>query len=159
MGTGCRWKFFSVRIRSWIVISILIILTIWSTVSILWEISWISLFWWSTSITRVIRWLVSWIFWIMLCYCYVYFCLVGLGLSSFIGRMIYLVLCCYVVCSGYLVAFVYIRQCCVRVFGNNYSIFWKMVYLWNLGFSKICWKFQWFFQIDLYLSLVGCLYL
>ena len=57
------------------------------------------------------------------CYYYVYFCLVNFGLFSCIDRMIYLVLCTFLVCSGYLVAFVYIRQYCVRIFGNNYTIF------------------------------------
>ena len=56
------------------------------------------------------------------CYYYVYFCLVNFDPFSCIDRMIYLVLCTFAVYFGYLVVFVYIRQCCVRIFGNNYTI-------------------------------------
>ena len=45
-------------------------------------------------------------------YYYVYFCLVNFGLFSCIGTIVYLVLCTFVVCSGYLVVFVYIWQRC-----------------------------------------------
>ena len=56
-------------------------------------------------------------------YYYKYFYFLSFGLFSCIGRMIYMVLCTVAVCSDYLIAFVYIRQCCVRIFGNNYTIF------------------------------------
>ena len=56
------------------------------------------------------------------CYYYVYFCLVNFDPFSCIDRMIHLVLCTFAVCSGYLVVFVYIRHCCIRIFGNNYTI-------------------------------------
>ena len=57
------------------------------------------------------------------CYYCVYFCLVDFGLFSCTDRMIYSVLCNFVVYSDCLVAFVYILQYCVRIFGNNYTIF------------------------------------
>ena len=50
------------------------------------------------------------------------FCWVKFDLFSCIGEMIYLVLYIFVVYFGYLVVFVCIRQCCVRIFGNNYTI-------------------------------------
>ena len=50
---------------AWIVFLILIVLTIWSTKSTLWEVSCFYLFWRSTSINRVIGWLVSWTVWII----------------------------------------------------------------------------------------------
>ena len=55
------------------------------------------------------------------CY-YVLFCLVNFDPFSFIDRMIYSVLCTFVVYFGYLVVFVYLRLCCVRIFDNNYTI-------------------------------------
>ena len=54
-------------------------------------------------------------------YC-VYSCLVGFDLFSYIDRMTYLVLCAFEVYSDCLVVFVYIRQYCVRIVGNNYTI-------------------------------------
>ena len=56
-------------------------------------------------------------------YYYIYFCLVDFDLFSCIDRMIYLVLCAFEVYSDYLVVFVYIRRYCVRIVGNNYTIF------------------------------------
>ena len=56
------------------------------------------------------------------CYYYVYFCVVNFDLFSCIGRMICLVLCVFAVCFDCLVVFVYIRQYCVRIFDNNYTI-------------------------------------
>ena len=57
------------------------------------------------------------------CYYYIYFCLVDFGLFSCIDRMIYLVLCDFEVYSDCLVVFVYIRNYCVRIVGNNYTVF------------------------------------
>ena len=54
---------------------------------------------------------------------YIYFCLVDLDLFSCIDGMIYMVLCAFEVYSDYLVVFVYIRQYCVRIVGNIYTIF------------------------------------
>ena len=58
-------------------------------------------------------------------YYYIYFYLVGFDLFSYIGRMTYLVLYAF----DCLVVFVYIRQYCVRIFGNKYTISLKMVCL------------------------------
>ena len=55
------------------------------------------------------------------CYYYIYLCLVGFDYFSYIDRMTYLVLCAFEVYSGCLVVFVYIRQYCVRIVGNNYT--------------------------------------
>ena len=55
-------------------------------------------------------------------YYYICFCLVGFDLFSYIDRMTYLVLCAFEVYSDCLVVFVYIRQYCVRIVGNNYTI-------------------------------------
>ena len=55
-------------------------------------------------------------------YC-VFFCFVDFGLFSCTDRIIYSVFCTFVVYSDYPVVFVYIRQYCVRIFGNNYTIF------------------------------------
>ena len=63
------------------------------------------------------------------CYYYIYFCLVDYGLFSCIDRMIYLVFCAFEVYSDCLVVFVYIRKYCVRIDGDNYTIFRKMVCL------------------------------
>ena len=54
-------------------------------------------------------------------YC-VYFCLVGFDFFLYIDRMTYLVLCAFEVYSDCLVVFVYIRQNCVRIVGNSYTI-------------------------------------
>ena len=54
---------------------------------------------------------------------YIYFCLVDFGLFSCIDRMIYLSPCTFEVYSDCLVVFVYIRKYCVRIVGNNYTIF------------------------------------
>ena len=56
------------------------------------------------------------------CY-YIYFCLVDFDLFSCIERIIYLVLNAFEVYSDCLVVFVYIRRYCVRIVGNNYTIF------------------------------------
>ena len=56
-------------------------------------------------------------------YYYIFFCLVGFDLFSYIDRMTYLVLCAFEVYSDCLVVFVYIRQYYVRIVGNNYTIF------------------------------------
>ena len=53
------------------------------------------------------------------CYYYVYFCLVNFDPFSCIGRGIFLALCNFVVYFGYLVVFVYIRQCYVRIVEKN----------------------------------------
>ena len=63
------------------------------------------------------------------CYYYMYFCLVDFGLFSCIDRTIYLVLCGFEVYSDCLVVFVYIRKNGVRIVGNFYTIFWRMVCL------------------------------
>ena len=55
------------------------------------------------------------------CYYCVYFCLVDFDLFSCIDRMIHLDLCIFVVYFGCLAVFVYIRQYCVRIVGNNYT--------------------------------------
>ena len=57
------------------------------------------------------------------CYYYIYFCSVGFDLFSCIGRTIYLGLYAFEVSSDCLVDFVYIRRYCVRIVGNNYTIF------------------------------------
>ena len=57
------------------------------------------------------------------CYYYIFFCLVDFGLFSCIDRMIYLVLCASEVYFDCLVVFVYIRKYCVRIVGNNYTVF------------------------------------
>ena len=57
------------------------------------------------------------------CYYYIYFCLVDFDLFSCIDRTIYLVLYAFEVYSDCLVVFVYIRKYCVRIVGNNYTIF------------------------------------
>ena len=51
------------------------------------------------------------------------FCLVYFDLFSCIDKMIYLVFFTFVVYFGCLVVLVCIKQCCVRIFGNNYTIF------------------------------------
>ena len=56
------------------------------------------------------------------CYYYVYFRLVYFDPFSCISRMICLVLFTFVVYFGYVFVFVYIRQCYVRIFDNNYTI-------------------------------------
>ena len=56
------------------------------------------------------------------CYCCVYFCLVDFDLFPCNDRMIYLVLCVFVVYFDCLAVFVYIRQYCVRIVGNSYTI-------------------------------------
>ena len=50
-------------------------------------------------------------------YYYECFHWVNFDLFSCIDKMIYLVLYIFVVCFNYLVVFVCIRQCCVRIFG------------------------------------------
>ena len=57
------------------------------------------------------------------CYYYIYFCLVDFCLFSCIDRTIYLVLYAFEVYSDCLVVFFYIRKYCVRIVGNNYTIF------------------------------------
>ena len=59
------------------------------------------------------------------CFYCEFFYLVGFDLFSYIGKMICLVLCVFVVYSGCLVVFVCIQQCYVRVFGNSYTIFFE----------------------------------
>ena len=56
------------------------------------------------------------------CYYCVYFCLVDFDLFSCTDRMIYLVLCIFMACFDCLAVFGYIRQYCVRIVGNNYTI-------------------------------------
>ena len=57
------------------------------------------------------------------CYYDICFCLVDFGLFSCIDRMICLVLCAFEVYFDCLSVFVYIRKYCVRIVGNNYTIF------------------------------------
>ena len=57
------------------------------------------------------------------CFYYIYFCFVDFNLFSCIDIMIYLVLCAFEVYSDSLAVFVYIRKYCVRIVGNNYTIF------------------------------------
>ena len=57
------------------------------------------------------------------CYYCIYFCLVDFGLFSCIDRTIYLVPYSFEVYSDCLVVFVYVRKYCVRIVGNNYTIF------------------------------------
>ena len=57
------------------------------------------------------------------CFYYINFCLLDFDLFSYIDRTIYLVLSAFEVYSDYLVVFVYIRKYCVRIVGNNYTIF------------------------------------
>ena len=54
-------------------------------------------------------------------YC-IYSYLVGFDLISYIDRMTYLVLCAFEVYSDCLIVFVDIRQYCVCIVGNNYTI-------------------------------------
>ena len=56
------------------------------------------------------------------CYC-IYSYLVGFDPFSYIDRMTDLDLCAFEVYSDCLVVFVYIRQYCFRIVGNNYTIF------------------------------------
>ena len=56
------WRFGNFIINgiwSWIIISRLINLTVWSTISILWEFFWNSLIWRSSAIVISVRWLLS----------------------------------------------------------------------------------------------------
>ena len=88
MGTGIKRKFRSIWIWSWIVILVLSISTIWSTLSVSWEISWYSLIWWSSSIIRFLRWLLSRVIWVLwkwfslTFFYYEYFCWVNFDLFS-----------------------------------------------------------------------------
>ena len=57
------------------------------------------------------------------CCCCTQFCSVDFDLSSYIDRMIYLVLYIFEVYFDCLAVFVYIQKYYVRIVGNNYTIF------------------------------------
>ena len=63
---------------------------------------------------------------------YIFFCLVDFGLFSCIDRTNFLVHCAFEVYSDCPVVFVYIRKYCVRIVGNNYTVFerWFAFKVW-----------------------------
>ena len=142
----CNWSNYFFLKLSWIIISRLIVLTVWWTISILWKISWISSIWRSFSVVITVRWLLprgkiviwKWFSWINIIVIFLF------GIScffSFIDKLIHLVINISVVCSEYSVVSVYIHQYYAHIYGNSYTIFWMM------GFSRRWSIFEWFFWL------------
>ena len=88
-------------------------------------------------------------------YCYFEcFCVVNFDLFACFDRMIYLVLCTFVIFFYCLASFICIQQYCVRIFGNSYTIFFNdglplkfgffsyifriLVTFWDKSLSELC---------------------